>query len=143
MPIAALALALTGCGGGGQAESDGGSTAEEVGPQEYALSVAAFSPFVEKWTVDGESVTFEKVNCLGQAEETAGTWEDDIITWEGENPMLGAGMGLTTLMEPLTDEELWPVGAREVAVPNVDGQMEAHVDKCREAGETVGEILLG
>lgn len=143
LQVAGLALVLAGCGGGGQADEAGGSAEDEIGPKVYAQSVQAFSPYVEKWTTDGTSVTFEKINCLGDTEETQGTWEDATITWAGQNPMLGAGTGLTTQMDPLTDESLHRVGAMGSAVSDVDGQMDAHVERCQEAGEAVGENLLG
>lgn len=121
--------------------SDTGSASGEG--KVYAQSIQAFSPFLEKWTVDGKSVVFEKLNCLGESEKTTGTWEGNKITWDGSNPMVGAGTGLTTQMEPLTDNSLHRVGASGSAVPDFDGQLDAHIEKCTEAGETLGGILLG
>ncbi|OYO00727.1 hypothetical protein CGZ95_08885 [Enemella evansiae] len=151
LPVVALALVLTGCGSGGQAtetESTENAAATETatpaGPPLYALSVQAWSPYLEKWTIDGQDVTYEKVNCLGQSEETTGTWgEKDRIEWNGPNPLPGAGPTSTTSMTPLTDDSLSVLGAREAAVPDVDGQTREHVKKCKDAGETVGKVLLG
>lgn len=48
-----------------------------------------------------------------------------------ERSHIGAGTGATTLMQSPSDEELRPVGALEAAVPDVEAQTEALVEKCR------------
>lgn len=160
LPAAALALAaLAGCGSSSQATGDGSTSEETESPSviaaaaehltgepgdEYAVSIQTWSPYMQLWRVDGTSVTYTQINCLGdEGEVTAGTWTDDTITWEGRSPIQGAGMGNTSLMEPLTEDTLHRVGARESAVTDIEGELTAHVEKCKEAGETVGGILLG
>lgn len=111
---------------------------------EYALSVQSWVPHMQLWRVDDTSVTYTETNCLGDAGEvTAGVWEDDTVTWEGRSPIHGAGMGNTSSMDPLTETTLHRVGARESATSDIEGQLTAHVEKCKETGETVGGILLG
>lgn len=150
LSAAALAVALlTGCGSGGEetstaAEQPSEQTQQsESGPKKYALSVQTWSPYMEVWTVDGSAVTYEKVNCIGDVESTTGTWTEGAITWDGENPRVGAGPNSTTSMAPLTDDVLRPLAAREDAVSDLEGQRAAHIEKCKEAGETVGKIVLG
>lgn len=160
LPTAALALALlAGCGSGSQATGDDSlpeetesasvtaAAAEHLTAEsgdEYARSVQTWSPYMELWRVDGTSVTYTEINCLGDAGEvTPGTWTDDTITWEGRSPIHGAGMGNTSSMEPLTEDTLHRVGARESATSDIEGQLTAHIEKCKEVGETVGGILLG
>lgn len=48
-----------------------------------------------------------------------------------ERSHIGAGTGATTLMPSPSDEELRSVGALEAAVPDVEVQTEALVEKCR------------
>lgn len=63
-----------------------------------AVSIQAFSPYMELWRVAGTSVTYTAINCLGDSGEmTAGTCTDDTIIWEDRSPIHGAGMGLLQL----------------------------------------------
>lgn len=156
LPTTALALALlAGCGSGGdpaaaeatESTSVIAAAAEHLTAEpghEYAVSIQTWSPYMQLWRVDGTAVTYTQINCLGdEGEVTTGTWEGNTITWDGRSPIHGAGMGSTSSIEPLTEDTLHRVGARESAVSDIEGQVTAHVEKCREAGKTVGGILLG
>ena len=54
--IAAVAL-ITGCSAAGGAGGQDKATAEESTATQYAVSVQAWSPYLEVWTVDGPEVT--------------------------------------------------------------------------------------
>lgn len=56
--------------------------------------------------------------------------------------MPGAGPTSPTSIE-VTDDSLHVVGERETAVTDLEGQKKKHVTKCKDAGETVGKIVLG
>lgn len=143
LPVAiAAATLITGCSAAGGAGDKDSTTTDEPRATTYAVSVQAWSPYLEVWTVDGTEVTHDKINCLGQKDSVAGTLADGSITWEGDNPMPGAGPTSPTSIE-MTDDSLHVVGERETAVIDLEGQKEQHIDKCKDAGETVGKIVLG
>lgn len=127
-------------------ESEDGVVAQDPIPDDglprYAASVQAWSPYLEVWTVDGSSITHTKTDCTGSDEETTGTLDGSRITWDGDNPMTGSGKNATTSVE-MTEETFGQVGSRDTATTDLEGQREAHVEKCVEAGETVGKIVFG
>ena len=143
LPVAiAAATLITGCSAAGGAGEVDSTTADEPTATTYAVSVQAWSPYLEVWTVDGAEVTHALVNCLGQKDSVAGTLTDGSITWKGDNPMPGAGPTSPTSIE-MTEGSLHAVGERETAVTDLEGQKKEHFVKCKNAGESVGQIVLG
>ena len=67
LPVAIAAVTLiTGCSAAGGTGDKDSTTADEPRATTYAVSVQAWSPYLEVWTVDGTEVTHDKINCLGQ-----------------------------------------------------------------------------
>jgi|GEM_PF-2191798 len=107
-------------------------------------------PWVVQWHIDGDQVTYREINCLGTAVRTAtGTLEDgedgQVVRWidngdgEADDPWVGNAATETTRVK-VSDAEL-KATLQEVATSDVDGQTEAFVGHCKDAGEDVVDFL--
>lgn len=107
-------------------------------------------PWVVQWHIDGDQVTYREINCLGTAVRTAtGTLEDgedgQVVRWidngdgEADDPWVGNAATETTRVK-VSDAEL-KASLQEVATSDVDGQTEAFVGHCKDAGEDVVDFL--
>lgn len=113
---------------------------------DYARAVQAFSPYIELWTIDGDSIKYEDRNCVKTKSEGTGTLEPDEgglrhVRWDGEESPLDPNALLTVDLE-IDDEHLTEPGLpkQDWSVPDVEGQEKKFVEMCLEAGETVTGI---
>lgn len=113
---------------------------------DYARAVQAFSPYIQLWTVEGDSITFEDRNCVKTKSEGTGTLGPDEgglrqVRWDGEESPLDPNALLTVDLE-IDDEHLTESGMpmQDWSLPDVEGQEKKFVEMCLEAGETVTGI---
>jgi hypothetical protein len=119
---------------------------------DYARAVQAFSPRLELWTIDGDSITLVERNCVGQKPiDVTGTLGPDAggvrtVTWDLEdgelNPLSAHGGGYDTSPEntlEIDEEHLVEkdLPADRYATPDVDEQEAEFIGMCRDLGETV------
>lgn len=141
LPAAALALALVGCGGHQTADKDSETDSDDKSTT-YAHAVQNWNPYLEVWRVDGDQIQYSRINCMAQEKKVvAGTLVNGTITWDGANPQTGYGEDSPTSVE-ITEDSLKVVGSPDTAVTDLEGQKTAHIETCKDAGESVGEIIL-
>ena len=113
---------------------------------DYARAVQAFSPYIQLWTIDGDSITYEDRNCVKTKSEGTGTLGPDEgglrqVRWDGEESPLDP-MALMTVDLEIDDEHLTESGMpkQEWSLADVEGQEKKFVDMCLETGKTVTGI---
>lgn len=162
---AALAVLLVGgCGAAPeqdrQADPTATATGTEAGPEAdisagegetvYLYARQAFSPSLDRWTVDEqmEELTYTRYDCLGgvgaeglatlEPRDQENVWE---ATWVGSNPMRASSSAYIRLE---IDEHT--LGARhstrDIATSRHESVLADYSEMCVEAGEGVARFVL-
>lgn len=113
---------------------------------DYARAVQAFSPHIELWTIDGDSIEYVDRSCVSTKAEGVGTLGPDQggvreVTWSGNENPLNPHAQLTINLE-IDDEHLSEAGLSTSwwSTPDVEDQEREFIEMCIEAGETVTGI---
>lgn len=106
----------------------------------------AFSPYVELWTIDGDTIEYVNRDCIETKSEGTGTLgpvEGGLrkVRWSGERSPLDPNALMTVDLE-IEDKHLTESGRPEHnwALPDVEGQETEFIGMCADLGETVTGI---
>ncbi|WP_433674794.1 hypothetical protein [Microbacterium gorillae] len=109
----------------------------------YLHAVQAFSPRLERWVVDGDTLIFQELDCLGRTKKdvTANlvdTGADTYLaTWEGDNPLMHSPQSKLTI----TDTALTP-DYGEIASSRAEAQADIYQNMCIEAGGAIASFIF-
>lgn len=109
----------------------------------YLYAHQAFSPTLQRWVVDGDTILFQELDCLGRIKQdvTASlvdTGSDTYVaTWDGQNPLINSPESKLAI----TDSALTP-DYGEIASSRAEAQADIYQDMCIEAGGAIADFLF-
>jgi hypothetical protein len=109
----------------------------------YLHAVQAFSPRLERWVVDGDTLIFQELDCLGRTKKdvTANLVDTGantfLATWEGDNPLINSPQSALTI----TDTALTP-DYGEIASSRAEAQADIYQNMCIEAGGSIASFIF-
>lgn len=118
----------------------------EEGETVYLYARQAFSPSLDRWTVDEqmEELTYTRYNCLGGVEaESPATLEPrkgkQTATWVGSNPMRGGG---NSEYISLKIDEHTLSAYQDTATTQHESVLADYSEMCTKAGKSVARFVL-